>query len=348
MSGESFTEGVNPSQRASDREQQAESPLPDAAAAPHSSPEEFGPTGAGDSPPVTAGRGFFTVAFALLRSTRPQQWSKNVLVFAGVVFSQQLGDRAALLASVLTFGLFVLASGGIYLVNDMLDVEADRAHPLKRERPLAAGVLPFRLALVAAVVLLSGAILGAFLMQLALGAVFTLYVGVNVAYSAWLKHVALLDVCLITSGFLLRAAAGAVAVLTPISPWLYICTLLLALLIVLGKRRSELALLGPQAASHRPNLARYTTVSLDRWLMRIAATTIAAYVLYTLFAPAALGNPKLLVTVPFVLFGLLRFLRATRTPGGADSPEMLLFRDPWLLASVALWSATVLLLLYMT
>ncbi len=334
MSGESFTEGVDPSQRASDRRQQTESPLPDAVAAPHS------------SPPTTAGRGFFTVAFALLRSTRPQQWSKNVLVFAGVIFSQQLGDGTALLASLLTFGLYVLASGGIYLVNDMLDVEADRAHPLKRERPLAAGVLPFRLALVAAVVLLSSAVLGAFLMQLALGAIFTLYVGLNVAYSAWLKHVALLDVCLIASGFLLRAAAGAVAVLTPISPWLYLCTLLLALLIVLGKRRSELALLGPQAARHRPNLARYSTVSLDRWLKGIAAITVAAYVLYTLFAPATLGNPTLLVTVPFVLFGLLRYLRATRTPGGADSPEMLLFRDPWLLGSVALWGATILLLLY--
>ena len=170
--------------------------------------------------------------------------------------------------------------------------------------------------------------------------------GLNLAYSAWLKHVVLLDVLLIASGFLLRAAAGAVAVLTPISPWLYLCTLLLALLIILGKRRSELALLGLRAAAHRRNLAHYATASLDRWLLLVAGTTVAAYVLYTLFSPATYGSPILIVTVPFVVFGLVRYLRATRTPGGAESPEALLFRDPWLFASIALWGLTVLVLLY--
>ncbi len=308
---------------------------------PHSS------TGTTGAPPSAAQRSPLAIAIALLRSTRPQQWVKNVLVFAGVIFSQQLTDRDAVLASVLTFGLFVLASGGIYLVNDILDVEADRAHPLKRKRPLAAGALPLPAALCAAVVLLGGALAGAFLLQVVLGAILALYVAMNLAYSAWLKHVALLDAALIALGFVLRAAAGTAAVLTPISPWLYICTLLLSLLIILGKRRGELALLGTGAAAHRRNLARYTTASLDRWLRLVAATTAVAYVLYTLFAPATFGDPRLIVTTPFVAFGLLRYLRAARNPGGSDAPETLLFRDPWLLASVALWGIAVLALLYL-
>lgn len=300
-----------------------------------------------DARRAAAGDSVLALAGALLRSTRPQQWIKNALVFAGVIFSQQLTDPAAVRSSVLIFGLFVLASGGIYLVNDMLDLEADQAHPLKRQRPLAAGTLPRSVALAAAIVLLGGALVGAFLLQLALGAILGLYVGMNLAYSAWLKHVVLLDVLLIASGFLLRAAAGVVAVLTPISPWLYLCTLLAALLIILGKRRSELALLGPRASTHRRNLARYATASLDRWLTGVAATTIVAYVLYTLFSPATFGNPKLIATVPFVAFGLLRYLRIVRAPGGAESPEALLFRDPWLLGSVVLWGATALVVLYL-
>ena len=336
MSGDSFTEGVGPSQRSSDQVQPSAKALP----------EESIRTWSADAPPVAVGRSFFSIAGALLRSTRPQQWVKNALVFAGVIFSQQFTDLNAVQSSVIAFGLFVLASGGIYLVNDMLDVDADRTHPLKRERPLAAGELPLWLALIAAAVLLGSALIGAFFMQLALGAIVALYVGVNLAYSAWLKHVVLLDVLLIASGFLLRAAAGAVAVLTPISPWLYLCTLLLALLIILGKRRSEIALLGPRAAAHRRNLARYAAPSLDRWLLLVAATTVAAYVLYTLFSPATYGSPILIVTVPFVVLGLVRYLRATRTPSGAESPEALLFRDPWLLASLVLWGLTVLVLLY--
>lgn len=299
-----------------------------------------------DPPRSAAGGSFLSIGSALLRSTRPQQWIKNTLVFAGLIFSQQLTDPGAVRSSVLTFGLFVLASGGIYLVNDILDRDADRVHPLKRRRPLAAGELPRSAALTAAIVLLGSALAGAFVLQLALGGILGLYVGMNLAYSAWLKHVVLLDVFLIASGFLLRAAAGVAAVLTPISPWLYLCTLLAALLIILGKRRSELALLGPRASTHRRNLGRYTTASLDRWLTGVAATTIAAYVLYTLFSPATFGNPILIVTVPFVAFGLLRYLRIARAPGGAESPEALLFRDPWLLGSVVLWSTTVLVLLY--
>lgn len=283
---------------------------------------------------------------ALLRSTRPQQWIKNVLVFAGLVFSQQLQDAAAVQAAVLTFCLFVFASGGIYLVNDLFDLEADRAHPIKRERPLAAGALTTRVAVLAAAILLGAATLGAILLQPALGVIVAVYVGLNVAYSAWLKHVPLLDVLLIASGFLLRAAAGTVAVLAPISPWLYVCTLLLALLIVLGKRRGELALLGKSADTHRHTLGRYSTAALDRWLTVLAVTTAGAYAVYTLFAPAAFGNPKLLATAPFVALGLVRYLRLVRTSAGAESPEALLFRDPWLLASVALWGAAVLVLLY--
>lgn len=345
MSGESTTHNVGRQEHGS-RKVRAAAQLADSAG-PEEAMQVSDPLAPADTRRRATGGLVFSIAGALLRSTRPQQWVKNVLVFAGVIFSQQLADPAAVRSSMLTFGLFVLASGGIYLVNDMLDREADRVHPQKRQRPLAAGALPLRIALCAAVVLLGGALIGAFVMQLALGAILTLYVGMNLAYSTWLKHVVLLDVLLVASGFLLRAAAGAVAVLTPISPWLYLCTLLAALFVILGKRRSELALLGPQAAIHRRNLARYATASLDRWLQGIAATTVAAYVLYTLFAPATFGNPKLIATTPFVAFGLVRYLRLARTPGNGESPEALLFRDPWLLASVVLWAATVLVLLYL-
>lgn len=341
MNGESFTKDVGSPEQRNTRSRSANTVATDGAT------EVSGPPAAVYAPRSTAGDSVFFIAGALLRSTRPQQWIKNALVFAGVIFSQQLTDATAVRSSVLTFGLFVLASGGIYLFNDILDLEADRAHPLKRQRPLAAGELPPRVALTAAVVLLGSALIGAFLMQLTLGAILGLYVAMNLAYSLWLKHVVLLDVLLVASGFLLRAAAGAVAVLTPISPWLYLCTLLAALLIILVKRRSEVELLGPQAATHRRNLARYATASLDRWLQVVAATTIASYVLYTLFSPATFGNPKLLATVPFVAFGLVRYLRVARAPGKGETPEALIFRDPWLLGSVVLWSATVLVLLYL-
>lgn len=340
MSGKSSTQNVGRQVR------EAETQSKDIAIPESASEESALPLTSG-TPPAAAGGSLLSIAGALLRSTRPQQWIKNSLVFAGVIFSQQLAVPEAVWSSVLSFGLFVLASGGIYLLNDLLDLEADRAHPVKRRRPLAAGELPVGVALIAAAALLGCALVGAFLAQLPLGAILTLYVAANLAYSTWLKHVVVLDVLLVASGFLLRAAAGAVAVLTPISPWLYLCTLLAALLVILGKRRSELALLGPQAATHRRNLARYATVPLDRWLQGIALTTAVAYVLYTLFSPATSGNPKLIATAPFVAFGLARYLRLARAPGKGESPEALLFRDPWLLASVVLWAATVLALLYL-
>lgn len=346
MSGISSTGGADRTQQNQESEEQGKVSQAPARSAARAATDNEARHPAAAPLPAVGRRSVASIAGALLRSTRPQQWVKNVLVFAGLIFSQQLTDSGAVRSSVLAFGLFVLASGGIYLVNDLLDLDADRAHPLKRKRPLASGVLPPPVALIAAVLLIGGALVGAFLMQLALGAILALYAAVNLAYSARLKHVVLLDVLLIASGFLLRAAAGAVAVFAPISPWLYLCTLLLALLIVLGKRRGELALLGPGAAAHRRNLARYSAAALDRWLKGIAVVTVVAYVLYTFFAPATVGNPKLIITAPFVVLGLVRYLRAARKLGGAESPEVLLFRDPWLQASVALWGATVLALLY--
>ncbi len=345
MSGESFTQGVrSPDESPGQAREAADSSTSRTTVRPASPQWAERATPAAASHAVGVG-GFLTVAGALLRATRPLQWVKNVLVFAGVVFSRQFTDPAAVQASVLACGLFVLASGGIYLVNDVLDADADRRHPVKRLRPVAAGALPPQVAVGAAVLLLAAALAGAFSMQVVLGAILALYVGVNLAYSVWLKHVPLLDASLVATGFALRAAAGTVAVLTPISPWLYICTLLLALLLILGKRRRELALLGARAAEHRPNLAHYTAEALDRWLVVAASATAVAYVLYSLFSPATSGSPVLLVTVPFVIVGLVRYLRATRSAGGAESPEALLFRDPWLLASVALWGLTVLALL---
>ncbi|HZU06578.1 MAG TPA: decaprenyl-phosphate phosphoribosyltransferase [Chloroflexota bacterium] len=294
----------------------------------------------------TSARSWRKTAQIWLAALRPRQWTKNGLVFGGLVFSLNL-DKPELVARVLLafLVLCVLASSG-YLVNDTLDAPQDRLHPAKARRPIAAGLIAPRHAILVA----SGLFLLALPIAAWLGGGFLLlglgYVGLTAAYSLWLKHYALLDVFVIAVGFVLRAAAGAVVIGVMISPWLLLCTLLGALLIALGKRRSELASLEATAPSHRSSLAALTVEFLDELMLIMAAASIMAYSLYT-FSERPGHPPLLMLTIPLVIYGIFRYLYLVRIAGLGGSPEEVLLGDPPLLGTVVLWGLLSLGILYL-
>jgi 4-hydroxybenzoate polyprenyltransferase len=272
-------------------------------------------------------------ARAALAAMRPRQWTKNLLLFAGILFAAKLGDPARWAAALTAFVAYCAASSAAYLVNDVRDVAADRAHPVKRSRPVARGELAPRTALaVAASLLLLALLLGVALGPLSLACLAT-FVALQVAYSLSLKAFELVDVLAIAGLFVLRAAAGAIAVDVRISDWLLLCTFLLALFVALGKRRAELGLDGVQA---RPALAGYSVALVDQLLAIVAAATIAAYTGYTL---AAHDTRWLVTTVPLVVYGLFRYLLLLHQRGLGEEPEALIVEDLPLLAAVAVWAA---------
>jgi 4-hydroxybenzoate polyprenyltransferase len=284
----------------------------------------------------------------LVRSLRPQQWTKNLLVFAGLLFSGHLLDRAAWLPAIAAFVIFCGLSGAVYLVNDVLDRGADAQHPLKRHRPIASGALSTGVALGAALVLTIVCVAGATAIngQLTMAAVG--YVVLLGAYSAALKHHVIIDVLTLSAGFVLRAVAGAVAIGVPISHWLLVCTTLLALFIGLSKRRHELTLLNAGAAGHRPILQEYSPYLLDQMISVVTAATLVAYSVYTISSETAerLGSDRLGLTIPFVLYGIFRYLYLVHQRHEGGSPSELLLTDRPLLVCVALWVAAVVLVIY--
>ncbi len=289
-----------------------------------------------------------STATNLLRSVRPGQWTKNLLVFAGVLFGMRLLDAGAVVRAGAAFIIFCALSGAVYLLNDILDRDSDRRHPVKALRPIASGALPVGVAATAALVL--GAT--AFAASFALGWAFTLtagaYLGLQVLYSGPLKHVVILDVLALASGFVLRAIAGAVAVDVEISHWLLVCTLLLALFIALAKRRNELVLLADDAPDHRPILQEYSAHLLDQMIAVVTASTLIAYVFYTISpeTEAKFGTGWLGLTIPFPLYGIFRYLYLMHQREGGGSPAEMLVNDRPLLVCVALWAAAVALILY--
>lgn len=289
-----------------------------------------------------------STSYALLRSVRPRQWSKNLIVFAPLIFDLRLDEPSKVAQAVGAFVCFCAASSATYLVNDIIDRESDRHHPIKRTRPIASGVLPVQLAGFAAAGLLLIAILGALLLQPMFAAIVALYLALIAAYSLTIKHLVILDVFAIAAGFVLRAAGGAVALDIPISPWLYVCTVLLALFLGFGKRRHELHLLQHAAANHRRNLDEYTLPLLDHLIVITAAATLMAYSLYTFTAPNLPENHAMMLTIPFVLYGMFRylFLVYSREVGGA--PEQLLLTDVPLLLTVIAWAVAATSVLYWT
>lgn len=281
-------------------------------------------------------------------SLRPEQWAKNLLLFAGVLFGGRLLELDAVLTAAATFVIFCGLSGAVYVFNDVWDRDADRRHPLKRERPIASGDLAARTALVAAAVLATAAMTGAVRMSPALAGIAAAYVLLLLLYSVALKHVVIIDVLTIAGGFVLRAIAGAVAVSVPIGSWLLVCTTLLALFLALSKRRHELILLGDGAVDHRRILDEYSPYLLDQMIAVVTASTLIAYTVYAASADTAvrLGTSRLGLTVPFVLYGIFRYLYLVHQKRGGGSPAAMLLTDRPLLACVALWVVTVALLMY--
>ena len=283
----------------------------------------------------------------LLASLRPEQWTKNVIVFAALIFGQRLFDSAAVGRSLAAFVVFCALSGVVYLVNDVSDREADRLHPHKRRRPIAAGSVSVATALTAAAVIGAGALVAAFWLQPAFGWIAAAYLGLFVAYSRGLKHVVILDVLTIAIGFVLRAAAGAVVVAVPMSQWLLVCTILLALFLGLSKRRHELTLLADNAGAHRRILEEYNPYLLDQMIGVVTASTLVAYIIYCTSPETTekFHTTQLVLTTPFPIYGIFRYLYLVHQKG-VGSPAEVLLTDRPLLASVVLWVLTVIAIIY--
>ncbi len=284
----------------------------------------------------------------LVISLRPEQWTKNLLLFAGLLFGGRLLEMSAVLTAGAAFAIFCALSGSVYLFNDVWDQDADRRHPLKQARPVATGDLTARTALSAAAVLAMVALAAAFLISVPLVAVAAGYLLLLLLYSAALKHVVIVDVLTISAGFVLRAIAGALAVNVPIGAWLLSCTALLSLFLALSKRRHELLLLGEGATDHRRILEEYSPYLLDQMIAVVTTSTLIAYTVFATSADTAqrLGTSRLGLTIPFVLYGIFRYLYLVHQKRDGGSPAALLAADRALLACVVLWVGTVAMLMY--
>jgi 4-hydroxybenzoate polyprenyltransferase len=289
-----------------------------------------------------------SLALDLLRSLRPTQWTKNLVVFAGLIFGKKLFDPASVWDALAAFVIFCALSGVVYLVNDLADRESDRRHPLKARRPIASGALPIPVATGAALAIGGAALAAAYLIGQRFAAVAAVYLALQMLYSGPLKHIIIIDVLTIAVGFVLRAAGGAVAVHVQMSHWLFVCTILLALFLALAKRRHEIVLLAGGATSHRPILGEYSAYLLDQMIGVVTASTLIAYVFYTISpeTQAKFGTPWLGLTIPFPLYGIFRYLYLVHQREGGGSPADLLLTDWPLLTCVALWALAVALIIY--
>jgi 4-hydroxybenzoate polyprenyltransferase len=285
---------------------------------------------------------------SLLASVRPNQWTKNLLIFAGLLFGRQLLNASAVASAVAAFAIFCALSGTVYLINDIFDRENDRRHPLKAKRPIASGALSVRAAAVSACVLAVVSVVTAFAINRNFGLVATSYLVLLALYSGPLKHIVIIDVLTLAIGFVLRAVAGAVAVDVEIGHWLLVCTILLALFIALAKRRHELTFLTEGAKSHRPILGEYSPYLLDQMIAVVTASTLIAYIFYTISPETQqkFGTDLLGLTIPFPLYGIFRYLYLIHQRAGGGSPADLLLTDRPLLTCVALWALSVALILY--
>jgi 4-hydroxybenzoate polyprenyltransferase len=285
---------------------------------------------------------------ALIKSMRPKQWTKNAFVLAAIVFDRQLTNPPALISAAVAFLLFCLLSSAVYIVNDIADIESDRRHPVKRNRPIASGALPVTVAIGAAVFLLVFTLPAAYLLDPTFAAIAAIYFVVNIAYSRWLKHVPLIDVLIIAAGFVLRVAAGvSVIQVERFSPWLYVVTTLFALYIGFGKRRAELSMsVEANGGQTRKVLDGYTIPFLDQLIIIVSATTIVAYSLYTFSAPNLPDNHVMMLTIPFVLYGIFRYLYLIQVEQEGGAPEELLLTDRPLQASIVLWGLSILAIFY--
>ncbi|NWF63073.1 MAG: decaprenyl-phosphate phosphoribosyltransferase [Chloroflexi bacterium] len=284
---------------------------------------------------------------ALIKTMRPRQWTKNVFVFAALVFDKQLFVLDSFLRTLAGFALFCLISSCVYIFNDLADVEADRQHPEKKKRPIASGKLPVNAAWAAGIVIVIITFALAWLLSPGFEIVIMAYFVINMAYSKWLKHIAILDVLIISAGFVLRVGAGVTLIAVErFSPWLYIVMFLLSLFLGFGKRRAELALLAHGAGSHRKVLDGYTLPLLDQYIMIVSGTTIVAYSLYTFSAPNVPENHSMMLTIPFMVYAIFRYLYLIEVKHAGGTPEEVLLSDRPFQISMLLWAITVIVIFY--
>ena len=283
----------------------------------------------------------------IFKTMRPKQWFKNVFIFAALVFDRQLIALEPLLITLAAAFLFCLASSLVYMINDLSDIESDRQHPTKKHRPLASGQLSKQTALTSALILALVTFPPAFILDLWLGLLISMYFILMLVYTLWLKHMPLIDVMIISAGFVLRVAAGVVIIETErFSPWLFVATVFLSLFIGLGKRRAEIELLEADAPSHRRVLDGYSLELLDQLLTIVLSSTLMTYCLYTFSAAITPGSYHMMLTIPFVIYGLFRYLYLIRIEHCGGAPEEIVITDRPMQATIALWGLTVLMILY--
>lgn len=285
----------------------------------------------------------------LIQGMRPLEWSKNLLVFSGLIFSRSLLDPANVYLSVMGFLLFCSAASGVYLFNDLCDLKGDREHPVKRNRPIASGALNINFARLMSVVLFATAILGSVALNTHFALVIGVYVITCIGYSLRLKDIVILDVIIVATGFVLRAVSGALLIGVEPSEWLVLCTSMVALLIGFGKRRHELVLLENDARHHRRSLGDYSVEFLDAIMTICAGAAVLTYALYTRAdeTVARVGSHAMLLTIPFVVYGVFRYLFLTYKRDAGGDPVQLLFRDRSTLLTMSLWIVTSVMVIYL-
>ncbi len=286
---------------------------------------------------------------AIIRSMRPAQWTKNLFVFAALIFARRFFSPRDLALTLGAFLVFCVVSGAFYIFNDIKDCEEDRAHPKKCLRPIAHGDLGKGQAMAASIILTVIGLVAAFLLHRNFFYAVVIYLALQLAYSLKLKHVVILDVFVIAAGFVVRVVAGGLVIDVPISSWLLICTTLLALLLAMGKRRHELILLEDKAIHHRAILKEYSAYLLDQMIAVVTASTLIAYCLYTISPEtvAKFGTEHLIWTAAFVLYGIFRYLYLIHQKGKGGSPEELIIQDKPLLFNIVLWIGAVILIIYL-
>ena len=290
-----------------------------------------------------------TLPALILRSMRPKQWTKNIILFAPLIFSQNITNKQLAISSFISFMVFCFLSGSVYILNDLIDIKQDKVHPIKSKRPIASGRLRPIYAVITLLVLLA---LSAYISLTYLNYLFILVAGsyliLQIAYSTILKHIVIIDVFSIAAGFLLRVIAGAEAIEVTFSTWLFFCTILLALFLALSKRRHEIILLDEKAINHRKILFEYSADLLDQMISIVTTTTLIAYILYTISPEtvAKFGTDNLKYTVPFVLYGIFRYLYLMHQRNEGGSPEKVLLNDMPILITVILYCLTACFILY--
>lgn len=277
---------------------------------------------------------------------RPRQWTKNMFVFAALIFDRQLFNLHAFERTLLAFLIFCMLSSSVYLLNDVMDIRSDREHPIKKNRPIASGKLSVPTAVIASILIAVISLVVAYFISPSLALIAGVYYLMNIAYSKWLKHIVLIDVLIIAFGFVLRVAAGvSVIQVQRFSPWLYVCMTLLALYMGFGKRRAEMSVTN-NGANTRKVLSGYSVAFLDQLITIVSATTVIAYSLYTFSAPNLPDNHVMMLTIPFVLYAIFRYLYLIQIRNAGGEPEELLLTDHPLQITIVLWAIAILVIFY--